>query len=130
MKTALLLTLLLTLTGCAPAQPPPAVEVMAPAEAPAVLSLGLAATAHLGRSMHATEAFPGRVQLEVAVAAVLVDVVWKLGRNAVKNGPSSIAVMVIAFVLTFFLKVNVIFIILGAIALGAVRALLERRRSA
>ena len=73
MKTALLLALLLTLTGCAPAQPPPAVEVMAPVEAPPVLSLGLAATAHLGRSMHATEAFPGRVQLEVAVAAVLVD---------------------------------------------------------
>ena len=73
MKTALLLALLLILTGCAPAQPPPAVEVMAPVEAPPVLSLGLAATAHLGRSMHATEAFPGRVQLEVAVAAVLVD---------------------------------------------------------
>ena len=46
---------------------------MAPVEAPPVLSLGLAATAHLRRSMHATEAFPGRVQLEVTVAAVLVD---------------------------------------------------------
>jgi hypothetical protein len=33
-------------------------------------------------------------------------------------------------VLTFFLKVNVIFIILGAIALGAARVLLERRRRA
>lgn len=73
MKKLLLLLLLLTLTGCAPTEPPPAVEVMAPVEAPPVLSLGLAATAHLGRSMHATEAFPGRVQLEVAVAAVLVD---------------------------------------------------------
>lgn len=73
MKRLLLALLLLTLTGCAPAAPPPAVEVMAPVEAPPVLSLGLAATAHLGRSMHATEAFPGRVQLEVTVAAVLVD---------------------------------------------------------
>ena len=69
----LLLLLLLTLTGCAPAAPSPAVEAIAPVEAPPVLSLGLAATAHLGRSMHATEDFPGRVQLEVTVAAVLVD---------------------------------------------------------
>ena len=73
MKTVLLLVLLLTLTGCTPAQPPPAGEVRAPADAPPVLALGLAATAHLGRSMHATEAFPGRVQLEVTAAAVLVD---------------------------------------------------------
>lgn len=73
MRKLLCLLLLLTLTGCATAEPPPAVEVMAPAEAPPVLSLGLAATAHLQRSMHATENFPGRVQLEVTVAAVLVD---------------------------------------------------------
>ena len=73
MKKFLLLLLLFTLTGCAPAELPPTVEVMAPVEAPPVLSLGLAATAHIQKSMHATEAFPGRVQLEVAVAAVLVD---------------------------------------------------------
>ena len=45
MKRLLLALLLLTLTGCATVEPPPAVEVMAPVEAPPVLSLGLAATA-------------------------------------------------------------------------------------
>ena len=68
--------------------------------------------------------------MQAGVAAVLVDVVWKLGRNAVKNGPSSIAVMVIAFVLVCFLKVNVIAVILGAVALGIVRLLWQRRKKA
>ena len=36
----------------------------------------------------------------------------------------------VAFVLTFFFKVNVIFIILGAIAVGVVQVLLERRTAA
>ena len=37
------------------------------------LPLGLAVTAHLQKSMHATESSPGRVHLELTAAAVLVD---------------------------------------------------------
>ncbi len=69
--------------------------------------------------------------MSCGVAAVITDVVCGLGGKVVKSRDGlKIALMALAFVLTFFLKVNVIFIILGAIALGAVRALLERRRSA
>ena len=41
-----------------------------------------------------------------------------------------IALMIIAFVLTFFLKVNVVFIILGAAAVGALRLLTDRKGDA
>ena len=68
--------------------------------------------------------------MQAGVAAVLVDVVWKLGKNAVKGGVSSIVVMVVAFVLVCFLDVNVVIVILGAIALGVIRILLNRRKSA
>ena len=64
------------------------------------------------------------------VAAVLVDVVWKLGKNAAKNGVSSIIVMAVAFVLVCFLDVNVVAVILGAVALGVVRLIVSRRKKA
>ena len=69
--------------------------------------------------------------MSCGVAAVITDVVCGLGGKVLKGGDRlKIALMAIAFVLTFFLRVNVIFIILGAIALGAARVLLERRHSA
>ena len=69
--------------------------------------------------------------MSCGVAAVITDVVCGLGGKVIKGGDwMKIILMALAFVLTFFLKVNVIFIILGAIALGVVRVLLERRRSA
>ena len=69
--------------------------------------------------------------MSCGVAAVITDVVCGLGGKVVKSHDwLKITLMLAAFVLTFFLKVNVIFIILGAIALGAARVLLERRRRA
>ena len=66
--------------------------------------------------------------MSCGVAAVITDVVCGLGGKVVKSRDwVKIALMAMAFVLTFFLKVNVIFIILGAIALGGTRVLLERK---
>lgn len=74
MKRLPLLLLILSLTGCAaPEAPPPAVEVMAPAPVEERFYLGLAVTASLSQSMHATEAFPGYARTEMTVAAVVVD---------------------------------------------------------
>ena len=75
MKKLLPLLLCLLLTGCAPIPTNgPAVEAFAPAPSDSDrVSLGLAATAHIQKSMHATENSPGRVHLELTVAAVLVD---------------------------------------------------------
>ena len=74
MKRLPLLLLILSLTGCAaPEAPPPAVEVMAPAPVEERFYLGLAVTASLSQSMHATEAFPGYARTEMTAAAVVVD---------------------------------------------------------
>lgn len=68
--------------------------------------------------------------MQAGVAAVLVDVVWKLGKNAAKNGVSSIVVMAAAFILVCFFDVNVVAVILGAVALGVIRLLVNRRKKA
>ena len=68
--------------------------------------------------------------MQAGVAAVLVDVVWKLGKNAAKNGVSSVVVMAVAFVLVCFLDVNVVAVILGAVALGVIRLIVSRRKKA
>ena len=66
--------------------------------------------------------------MSCGVAAVITDVVCSLGGKVVKGRDwVKIALMCLAFVLTFFLRVNVIFIILGAIVLGVVRVLLEKK---
>ena len=68
----------------------------------------------------------GRVSC--GVAAVIADVVAGLGGKVFKarDGLNS-ALMLVAFLLTYFLKVNVVFVILGAALLGVVRALLTRK---
>lgn len=64
--------------------------------------------------------------MSCGVAAVITDVVCGLGGKVVKSGDwIKMVLMALAFVCTFILKINVIFIILGAIALGVVRVLLE-----
>lgn len=69
--------------------------------------------------------------MSCGVAAVIADVVCGLGGKIVKSRDMvKMALMVIAFVLTFFLKVNVIFIILGAIAVGVLRVVLARKGDA
>ncbi len=67
--------------------------------------------------------------MSCGVAAVIADVVMGLGGKVIKSRDAvSLAMMGIAFVLTYFLKVNVIFIILGAAAIGVLRILLEKGR--
>jgi len=75
MKRLFPLLLCLLLTGCTPIPDNgPAVEAFAPAPSDSdTVSLGLAVTAHIQKSMHATESSPGRVHLELTAAAVLVD---------------------------------------------------------
>ena len=77
MKRLLLLTLILSLTGCAapqtaPQPQPPAVEAIAavPSDTDAA-RLGIAAVANIAKSMHATYDFPGYAHTEVTVSAVV-----------------------------------------------------------
>ena len=66
--------------------------------------------------------------MSCGVAAVITDVVAGLAGKVLKSRNwLRIVLMVAAFVLTYFLKVNVIFIILGAALVGIVQALLARK---
>ena len=61
--------------------------------------------------------------MSCGVAAVISDVVAGLGAKVVKSRSwLSTTLMLLSFALTYFLHVNVIFIILGAIAVGLCRA--------
>ena len=69
--------------------------------------------------------------MSCGVAAVIADVVAELGGKVLRQRSWLLtALMLAAFVLTYFLKVNVIFIILGAALIGAARAFLPRRNAA
>ncbi len=62
------------------------------------------------------------------VAAVIADVVAGLGGKVLKSRDGlNIALMGVAFVLTYILNINVVFIILGAAGIGVLRALLARK---
>ena len=66
--------------------------------------------------------------MSCGVAAVITDVVAGLAGKVLKSRDwLRITLMAAAFVLTYFLKVNVIFIILGAALVGALQALLARK---
>lgn len=66
--------------------------------------------------------------MSCGVAAVIADVVAGLfGKIAAKRDWFGIGLMAAAFALTYFARVNVIFIILGAALIGVVRALLKRK---
>ena len=66
--------------------------------------------------------------MSCGVAAVISDVVLSLGGKVVRGGQwLNIALMLIAFVLTCFLHVNVVLIILGAAAVGVIRLMLDRK---
>ena len=66
--------------------------------------------------------------MSCGVAAVILDVSVSLGRNVLKtkNGVH-LAVMAAAFVATFFLKINVVWIILSAALIGVIMALAARK---
>lgn len=69
--------------------------------------------------------------MQSGVAAVIADVTWNLGSNVVKKKSAwSISIMAFSFICSFFLKINVMFIILGAALLGVLRMLWLKRRAA
>lgn len=65
--------------------------------------------------------------MQAGVAAVILDVVCGLGSKVVKEHSAlSIALMLCAFAATFFFKINVMFILLAAALVGAVKLLVIR----
>ena len=67
--------------------------------------------------------------MQAGVAAVILDVVCSLGGKVISEKQwVYYAVMILAFIATFFLDVNVVYIILAAAAVGIVQALVVRRR--
>ncbi|MGB4034443.1 MAG: chromate transporter, partial [Christensenellales bacterium] len=67
--------------------------------------------------------------MQAGIAAVIVDVVYRMGkRYFVDKDYLSIAIIICAFSLSFFLEINVIFIILGGIALGVIIYLINRKK--
>ena len=66
--------------------------------------------------------------MQCAVAAVILDVAVSLGQKTVKEGSAvHIAVMLTAFLATFFFHVNVVLIILLAIVVGIVQWVVSGR---
>lgn len=62
--------------------------------------------------------------MQAGVAAVIVDVSWRLGSRVVKErDPLALILMVAAFILSYVMHVNVVYLILGAAALGLMKAL-------
>lgn len=69
--------------------------------------------------------------MQAGVAAVILDVVCSLGGNVLKTkSVVYIALMVLAFVASFFFDVNVILIILAAAVFGVARALFQLKKEA
>lgn len=67
--------------------------------------------------------------MQAGVAAVILDVVCGLGSNVCKEKSIvSILVMIAAFIATFFLNVNVIYIILAAALVGIGKEFFQRKK--
>ncbi len=67
--------------------------------------------------------------MQAGVAAVILDVVCSLGGKVLSEKQwVYYAVMILAFIATFFLDVNVVYIILAAAAVGIAQALVAKRR--
>ena len=67
--------------------------------------------------------------MQAGVAAVILDVVCCLGERVVREKSAvSLLIMAAAFIAVFFLKLNVIYIILTAALIGLCKALLLRQR--
>ena len=67
--------------------------------------------------------------MKAGVSAVILSVVYDMAAGVVKGKDRvNIGVMILAFVATYFGKVNVVFVILITIAFGAVRTILREKR--
>lgn len=68
--------------------------------------------------------------MQAGIAAVIADVVLNMGDKIIKKREwLSVALMALAFVANFVLKINVMYIILVCGAIGAARVLWQRRRA-
>jgi chromate transporter len=68
--------------------------------------------------------------MQAGVAAVITDAVLNLGSNVAKKKELiSVLIMLIAFIMTFFLKVNVVLIILFGGLIGTLKVVLHERRN-
>lgn len=64
--------------------------------------------------------------MSAGVGAVIISVVYDMGKNVVKSKDwINIVIMIASFCVSYFLNVNIIFIILGVAAFGFVRTLIE-----
>lgn len=67
--------------------------------------------------------------MQIGVSAVIFDVVLQLGKNVVKSKSLlCMAVMVLAFVAAYLMKINVVYLLLAAAALGVARALTPEKK--
>ncbi len=67
--------------------------------------------------------------MQAGVAAVILDVVCSLGGNVIKEkSAGSLIIMAAAFMATFFLKINVIYIIVASAFIGIWNALSQVRK--
>ncbi len=69
--------------------------------------------------------------MQAGVAAVIADVVCDLGGKVLKTKSwIHIALMLAAFIATYFLNINVIFVILASALIGVILSLINRRKGA
>ena len=67
--------------------------------------------------------------MKAGVSAVILSVVYDMAAGVIKGKDRvNIAVMILAFIATYFGKVNVVFVILITIAFGAVRTIWREKR--
>ena len=67
--------------------------------------------------------------MQAGVAAVILDVVWSLGKGVAKQKSTlDRFIMAAAFAATFLFHVNVIYIILAAALAGVLRAMYQKRK--
>lgn len=67
--------------------------------------------------------------MQAGVGAVIASVVWDMGADIARQKSVSSMLIMAAFVLSCVCKVNVVYIVLGCIALGTARTLLGRRKA-
>lgn len=82
--------------------------------------------AEFATNLYVTFALKG---MQAGVAAVILDVVFGLGSNVLKEKSIlSVTILIAAFIATYFMDINVIFIILAAIMVGIMKELIYLRK--
>ena len=67
--------------------------------------------------------------MQAGVGAVIASVVYDMASGVVKSKSIlSVLIMIVAFIAAYFIKINVVYVILICGAIGAVRTVYETRR--